>query len=148
MFKIKRLTESAKLPEKNNISDAGYDLFSDEDVIVPAGKRKTISIGISFSFEKPNYLRENETIYLRIAPRSGLSAKKGIDVFAGVVDVDYRGELKVCLFNSSDEDFKVSKGDKIAQLIPTLILHSDVLEVDSLDLTDRGEKGFGSSGNR
>ncbi|MDD3178626.1 MAG: dUTP diphosphatase [Candidatus ainarchaeum sp.] len=148
MFNIKRLTESAKLPEKNNFTDAGYDVFSDQNIIIPAGKRETISIGISFSFDKPNYLRENETIYLRVAPRSGLASKKGIDVFAGVIDLDYRGELKVCLFNSSDIDFEIKKGDKIAQIIPTIILNSEIKEVNFLDQTDRGEKGFGSSGNK
>ncbi|MDD4049481.1 MAG: dUTP diphosphatase [Candidatus ainarchaeum sp.] len=144
MINVKKLTETAKLPERAHDDDAGFDLFSDEDVVIPAMERKVIKTGISVSinFESTDY-----SCYLRIAPRSGLSVKKGIDVFAGVVDLGYRGEIMICLFNSSKEDFEIKKGDKIAQMIPTLILKTNIQEVNSLEDTSRGEKGFGSSGN-
>ncbi len=145
MINVKKLTETAKLPERAHDDDAGFDLFSDEDVIIPAMERKVIKTGISVSIN--NIESDNYSCYLRIAPRSGLSVKKGIDVFAGVVDLGYRGEIMICLFNSSKEDFEIKKGDKIAQMIPTLILKTNIQEVNSLEDTSRGEKGFGSSGN-
>ena len=83
--------------------------------------------------------------YDRIAPRSGFASKKFIDVGAGVVDEDYRGELGVVLFNFGDEEFKINMGDKIAQLIFEKIKAPEVVEVDSLEETGRREKGFGST---
>ncbi len=144
MLHVKKLTESAKIPEKAHESDAGFDLFSDEDIIIPAQERKVVKTGIAVSLSFPE--SKDFSCYLRIAPRSGLSAKKGIDVFAGVVDIGYRGEILVCLFNSSKEPYEVLKGDKIAQMIPTIIYKTKIIEVDSLEEADRGEKGFGSSG--
>jgi len=144
MMNVKKITESARLPERANQDDAAFDLFSDEETIIPSMERKVIKTGISIALEPID--SEVFSSYLRIAPRSGLSVKKGIDVFAGVVDIGYRGEIMVCLFNSSKEDFEVLKGDKIAQIIPTVILKTNVKEVDSLEQTERGEKGFGSSG--
>jgi dUTP pyrophosphatase len=88
--------------------------------------------------------------YARIAPRSGLAIKYGIDVFAGVVDAGYRGEVKVILMNASDKIFKVDVGDKIAQLIIQPCESWSPIEVATLDDlgdTERGTKGFGSSGN-
>lgn len=143
MIKIKKLTEKAIIPKKAHDSDAGYDLFSIEDKIIPAQSREVIHTGISI--EIPNIKEENKELYVRIAPRSGLSVKSGIDVFAGVVDRGYTGELVVCLFNSSKEDFKVNVGDKIAQMIPTIIYSSELIEVTELNESSRGEKGFGSS---
>jgi deoxyuridine 5'-triphosphate nucleotidohydrolase len=143
MIKVKRLTETAILPTKAHDSDAGFDLYADEDKLIPPKGRGTISTGISIS--PPNIQYPGFNIYLRIAPRSGLSAKKGIDIFAGVMDFDYRGDYIVCLFNASDEPFEVKKGDKIAQIIPTIILNDKLVEVEELDETERGAKGFGSS---
>ena len=83
--------------------------------------------------------------YGRIAPLSGLALKKFIDVGAGVVDADYRGELGIVLFNFSDTDFQINMGDKVAQLIFEKIKTPVLKEVDSLEDTDRGNKGFGST---
>ena len=82
----------------------------------------------------------------RVAPRSGLAYKKGIDVGAGVIDEDYRGEVGVILFNFGEEDFEVAPGDRIAQLILERIATPDVEVVADLDATDRGAGGFGSTG--
>lgn len=143
MLKIKKLTKTAKLPERVYESDAGFDLFADENLTIPSMERRVIKTGISTAISSPE---NNEfSVYLRIAPRSGLSVKKGIDVFAGVIDINYRGEIMICLFNSSKEDFEIKKGDKIAQMIPTVIYKTEILKVDSLDQTDREDKGFGSS---
>lgn len=84
--------------------------------------------------------------YGRIAPRSGLAAKNMIDVGAGVIDSDYRGEVKVLLFNLSDVDFEVSKNDRIAQLIIEKYTPTQLVEVEELDSTVRGVGGFGSTG--
>ena len=81
-----------------------------------------------------------------VAPRSGLAYKKGIDVGAGVIDEDYRGEVGVILFNFGEEDFEVAPGDRIAQLILERIATPDVEVVSDLDATDRGAGGFGSTG--
>lgn len=80
------------------------------------------------------------------APRSGLAWKHSIDVGAGVIDADYRGPVGVILFNHSDVDFEVNTGDRIAQLIIQKIVTPEVTEVESLDSTQRGEGGFGSTG--
>ena len=145
MIKIKKLTETAKLPEKAHIDDAGYDIFSDEDdVVIQPKTTYTFSTGIVFIL--PEFKEGNKHIYLRIAPKSGLAVKKGIDVFAGVVDAGYRGELKICLFNASDQSVEIKKGDKLAQAIPTIIYTDEIQEVQNIDESDRGTNGFGSSG--
>ena len=86
------------------------------------------------------------TCYGRIAPRSGLAWKKHIDVGAGVIDADYRGNVGVVLFNHGEEDLQVKRGDRIAQLILEKISYADIVEVDDLDATARGDGGFGSTG--
>ncbi|MFA7709383.1 MAG: dUTP diphosphatase [archaeon] len=144
MIKIKRLTETAIMPTKAHESDAGFDLYADEDKVIAPLSRETIHTSIAI--ELPDIKEENREIYVRIAPRSGLSAKHGIDIFAGVIDRGYTGELVVCMFNSSKEEFKVNKGDKIAQFIPTIIYTDSLEEVKELGVSKRGEKGFGSSG--
>ena len=94
--------------------------------------------GISISFPAG--------LYARIAPRSGLALKKFIDVGAGVVDADYRGEVGVVLFNHGDQDFQVNMGDRIAQLILERIDTPPVVEVSGLGEIVRGSSGFGSTG--
>jgi dUTP pyrophosphatase len=93
----------------------------------------------------PLFLCPSDT-YGRIAPRSGLAYKKGIDVGAGVIDEDYRGKVGVILFNHSDTEFTAEAGARIAQLIITNISTPDVAVVDSLPESDRGAGGFGSTG--
>lgn len=132
------LNSNAKLPTKNNPNDAGFDLYSIVDIIIPSKQRKTISTGIA--------LQMPEHFAGLIWPRSGLSVKQGIDVLAGVVDSGYRGEIMVCLYNTSDEDVNIHIGDRIAQIvfqeIPRIIMETH----ESLDSSERGNKGFGSSG--
>lgn len=84
--------------------------------------------------------------YGRIAPRSGLAAKHFIDVGAGVIDHDYRGNVGIVMFNFSDKDFPVNKGDRVAQLICEKIFYPDLEELPSLSETERGSKGYGSTG--
>lgn len=86
--------------------------------------------------------------YGRVAPRSGLAAKNFIDVGAGVIDEDYRGNVGVVMFNHAEEEFEVKRGDRIAQLICERIFYPDIEEVTSLSATERGSGGFGSTGKQ
>lgn len=86
--------------------------------------------------------------YGRVAPRSGLAAKNFIDVGAGVIDEDYRGNVGVVMFNHADEVFEVKKGDRIAQLICEKIFYPDIEEVSTISTTERGAGGFGSTGTK
>jgi len=138
MIQVKLLTENSKAPTRNNPTDAGLDLYASEEVLINGRKWKAVSAGISISI--PN------GFYARIAPRSGLAYKHGLDVFAGVVDSGYRGEIKVIIYNAGEKDYLINTGDKIAQLIIEKCYLWDTLIVDSLNESDRGERGLGSSG--
>lgn len=147
--KFEKLCKEAKQPFKARDSDAGYDLSSVERVSILPGQRKLIKTGIKIQIP--------EGYYGRIAPRSGLALKNGIDVFAGVVDQGYTGELGVILYNSNqpnstgdglfkpDGTLEINIGDRIAQLIIEPYINVDFVECD-FDPTSRGENGFGSSG--
>lgn len=135
---IKRLSENATLPKRGSEFSAGLDLSSAEDKIIPAGERALVKTDLSIACPPGTYAR--------IAPRSGLALKKGIDTGAGVVDADYRGPVGVILFNWGKEDFEIKIGDRIAQLILEQIVLPDVVETDELPETVRGEGGFGSTG--
>lgn len=137
-LQVKLLTENGRLPTRATPHSAGYDLFAAADAVVPGGGMKKVSTGISIAFPLG--------FYGRISARSGLTLRHRIDVGAGVIDADYRGEIGVILFNHSTEDFKVSKGDRIAQLILEAIITPEVVQVDSLPETERGSGGFGSTG--
>ncbi|EGT54310.1 hypothetical protein CAEBREN_12068 [Caenorhabditis brenneri] len=132
------LNENARMPTYGSASAAGADLHSAEDVVVPAKGKLCVSTGIQIELPVG--------YYGRVAPRSGLAAKHFIDVGAGVIDSDYRGEVKVLLFNFNDTDFEVKKGDRIAQLICEQIGMGTFEEVESLESTERGAGGFGSTG--
>ena len=137
-LQIKKLKPEAKVPLQGSEFAAGFDLHSAEDTVVPARGKVCISTGIAMAIPLGNYGR--------IAPRSGLAAKHSIDVGAGVIDADYRGELKVLLFNLSDNDFEVKAGDRIAQLIIEKYTPTTIVEVEELSETNRGDGGFGSTG--
>lgn len=129
---------NAKLPSRGSRSSAGWDLYASSSCLVKARSRTLCSTGIKMSIP--------EGQYGRIAPRSGLASRHSIDVGAGVIDADYRGELKVLLVNNSDIDYSVHVGDKVAQLIIEKISTEPLLLVPSLGETERGEGGFGSTG--
>lgn len=140
-FRVFKESADAVLPKRGSLGAAGYDLASVENKVVPARGRAVISTGLR--------IQVPSDCYARIAPRSGLAVKKGIDVGAGVVDSDYAGVVGVVLFNLSDEDFEVSVGDRIAQLICERIYTPGWYEVSSLEdfeQTERGDRGFGSTG--
>lgn len=140
MIKLNKLNPNAKIPKRSNPQDAGADLHSLEKAMIHPFERKLISTGIAVEIPEGHYGR--------IAPRSGLAVKSGIDVFAGVVDSTYRGEIKVLLFNSDKSNtFFVEPGDRIAQLIIEKHYNFEFVEVvEDLSETSRGTDGFGSTG--
>ena len=109
VVRIKRTCKNAKLPVRGTAGVAGYDLAAAQAAVIPAHGKVLVKTGLSMALPP--------CCYGRIAPRSGLTLKKFIDAGAGVIDADYRGELGVILFNFGSEDFTVSMGDKITQLI-------------------------------
>ena len=138
MLKVQRLTETAQLPIRQHKGDAGYDLSADEDIVIPPNKWKLVSTGLAFTVPKGTYGR--------IAPRSGFSYKKGTMIGAGVIDEQYTGHVKVLVFNLNDKELKIVQGNRIAQLILEKISTPEVIEVKSLEETERGSGGFGSTG--
>ncbi len=137
-LRVKLLSVNARAPQRQSDLAAGYDLYSSEDVIIGAGKRDRIKTGVAIALPRGTYGR--------VAPRSSLALHSGIDVGAGVIDEDYRGEVCVVLFNHGDRSFEVKVGDRIAQLIIHVIDTPSVVVVDDLDDTRRGSGGFGSTG--
>lgn len=138
--KIKKLTETARLPEYAHEGDIGADVFSDVTISIHPRSRAVVKTGIALAID-PEF-----SGYARVAPRSGL-ASRGIDVSAGVVDKGYRGEIGVVLVNNTDVSFHVNPGDKIAQLIFEIAGTGQFEEVSDLSETARGIGGFGSTGN-
>lgn len=136
-LKVKKLDNFVNL-EQRVFGNAGIDLYAAENGILGGGQRVAVSVGIATSFN-PEY-------YMRVAPRSGLAVKHGIDVLAGVIDSSYRGEWKVILHNTSNISFVYNKGDRIAQAIPERISNDNFEFVDELAETLRGSGGFGSTG--
>ena len=140
---FKKLHKDSIVPKKGSPLAAGYDLFcyTDKDIIIESMGKSKIPTGISVQLP--------HNTYGRIAPRSGLTWKQFLDVGAGVVDEDYRGEILVILFNFSKDNVTIKNGDKIAQFIVERIMPTEpvIYEPDQeLSETKRGEKGFGSTG--
>ena len=138
VLNVKKLHESAVVPTKANSADAGYDLYALEGTIVDKHCHKLIKTGISMQIPD-GYVG-------LIWPRSGLAYKHGIDVFAGVIDSTYRGDIGVILYNSQYSNYTIEKGDRIAQIIFQKIEDFDLHVVENLDDSTRGTGGFGSSG--
>ena len=136
-FEAKKLYKSAKTPTKGHLDDAGWDLYAFETVSIPAGATVLVSTGIAIAIPKGH----SGLIW----DRSSMGVK-GVHRHAGVIDCGYRGEVKVCLHNTTKEPFHVEKGDRIAQLIIQEVPHFVQHVVEELDSTDRGSGGFGSTG--
>jgi dUTP pyrophosphatase len=138
IIQVKKLSENARIPVKGSAGAAAYDLFSAVNVIIAPHSRMPIKTDIAVQ------MMSATKFYLRIAPRSSL-ASKGIDVAAGVVDEDYRGNITVIMVNTNDSSFVVNPGDKIAQMIVEQIVDTSITEVMELGETARGAGGFGST---
>ena len=135
-----RIHRDAVLPAYAHKSDAGMDIRSVEDIVIPPGKRALVHTGLVMMLP-PKYEAQ-------VRPRSGLALKYGVTVLntPGTIDSGYRGEVGVILANFGEEDFQVKKGDRIAQIVVAPVTKARVYEVDYVDDTDRGKGGFGSSG--
>lgn len=137
---VKRLVPNAVLPTRGTPGAAGYDLYSTDGFIIMPGHRVVVTTGVAVELPSGTYGR--------IAPRSGLAVKHGIDVLAGVVDPDYTGEIKVVLVNTDlRRAFMIRPGYRIAQLILENYTSADVVEVPYVAETQRGGGGFGSTGD-
>lgn len=133
----------AQLPKRNNnqplVGDTGYDVFSVEDAVVPARGSVVVDVGLEFAHITPGF-------WVKVEGRSGLGFKHGILPHPGIIDNAYRGNCGIKLNNSTDKDYIVNKGDKIAQLVVYRLIEPNIEFTDTKQETTRGEKGFGSSG--
>jgi len=143
-FKVHLRHPDAVMPMRATPKDAGCDVHAVEDKVIRAGKRGLVSTGLTLEIPDDSYVR--------VAPRSGLSCKKGIDIGAGVVDAGYTGIVHVLVINNGTDDFAVSKGDRIAQIIVERIYvpmwaQAEEGALEAVMATSaRGEGGFGSTG--
>ena len=139
---IKKLSPKVDLPSYKTPGASGMDLiaFLKSSVIIKPKTSHLIPTGLSIAFA--------ENYEIQIRPRSGLAAKNNISVLntPGTIDSDYRGEIKVIIYNHGNEDFVVSNKDRIAQMILAPVVKMELKEVDELPKTVRGEGGFGSTG--
>lgn len=139
MIQLKKFNSQAVIPSRAHNTDAGYDLHSIGFHTIFPGERKLIKTGIGLAIP--------DGYYGRIAPRSGLAYKHGIDVLAGVIDSGYRNEIGVILINFGHEAFDVKNEDRIAQIIIEQCFDAEFGEVEEfLDQSERGTDGFGSTG--
>ncbi|RKQ97104.1 dUTP pyrophosphatase [Kushneria sinocarnis] len=132
------LDDGAYMPEKAHATDAGFDLRAISGAHLWPGRSALIHTGVHVAIP--------EGYYGRVAPRSGLAVKNGLDVLAGVVDCGYTNEIGVVLINLGSQPYDVSPGDKIAQLVVERIFTGKLRRVGSLDQTERGNNGYGSTG--
>ena len=139
---VKKLDSRVKLPSYKTIGSSGMDLMAltDKPITILPKKSYLVPTGISVAMPK-NY-------EIQIRPRSGLAAKNNISVLntPGTIDSDYRGEIKIILFNHGSDEFLINNGDRIAQIVLMPVHKIDFEEVDNLPDTVRGEDGFGSTG--
>ncbi len=139
---IKKLDPEIKLPEYKTDGASGMDLvaFIKESLTIKPRTSSLIPTGISVAF--------SENYEIQIRPRSGLAAKNNISVLntPGTIDSDYRGEIKIIIYNHGNNDFIVNNGDRIAQMILAPVVKMELEETDNLPETVRGKDGFGSTG--
>lgn len=138
VLRFKQLDSRAVLPKRGSVLAAGLDVCSIEDVEIQPKSRAMARTGLAVAIP-PGF-------YGRVAPRSGLAVKQGLDVLAGVIDSDYRGEICCVLYNTGDDVIALAAGSKICQLILEKIITPEAEWVADLDETARGAAGFGSTG--
>lgn len=138
VLSFKRLDPRAVLPSRGSESAAGLDIYAIEDLTIAPGERCLARTGLSVAIP--------EGYYGRVAPRSGLATKNGLDTLAGVIDADYRGEIGCLLYNAGSELIHLPAGSKICQLIIEKIITPTPAWADEISDTERGSGGFGSTG--
>lgn len=136
---FKKLHPNAILPARGSKDACGLDICSVEAGVIEPGDRKAVRTGLAVAVPSG--------FYGRMAPRSGLALKSGIDVLAGVIDADYRGEVICLLVNFGEVAFRIAAGERIAQLIVEKVAICEPDWADELPVTDRGAMGFGSTGS-
>lgn len=134
------LDKNARVPTRGSAEAAGYDLCAVHDGVIDPGARLLVGTGIAIEIPSGTYGR--------IAPRSGLALNYGVHIGAGVVDRDYRGEVRVLVWNLGTDRYEFKRGDRIAQLILEKIETPDVHVISSQSTTGRGTGGFGSTGTQ
>ena len=141
---IKKTSEEVITPKYKTEGSSGVDLsaFLNEKVVIKPNSSELIPTGLQVAIP--------EELEIQIRPRSGLAAKESMGVLnsPGTIESDYRGELKIILFNHGDKDFIINNGDRIAQMVLVPILKMEFEEVDNLPDTVRGQGGFGSTGKK
>lgn len=137
-LKIKKLREDAMIPSFNHDSDAGLDMYSVDEVLVAPQERKAVDTGIALELPKGHAGL--------VWDRSGLALKEGIITMGGVIDEGYRGEIKIIVYNMTDQYYQIKKGDRIAQMLIQKVEHPKIEVTGMLSESDREAKGFGSSG--
>ena len=135
---FKRLHPEARLPERGSAGAAGLDLCAVERLTIEPGGRAAVRTGLAVAIPRG--------FYGRVAPRSGLAVRHGLDVLAGVIDPDYRGEILCALVNLGREPFEVEPGARVAQLIIEAVASPEPAWAEELEETARGAGGFGSTG--
>ena len=138
VFLIKKLDERAKIPQMHSGGAAGYDLHALTPVTIPSGSRIVVRTGIAI--EMP------EGFFGRICSRSSMSLVHGIEVGAGIIDEDYRGEIFMLLYNHGKEDYDICEGERMAQLVLQPRISFPVVQATVLTETERNSGGFGSTG--
>lgn len=138
LLSFKRLDQKAILPTRGSSLAAGLDIYAIEDLTIQPGERALARSGLAVAIPGG--------YYGRLAPRSGLATQKGLDTLAGVIDADYRGELRCLLYNSGSETIHLPAQSKICQLIIERIITPAAVWADEISETDRGDGGFGSTG--
>lgn len=142
ILRVSSNTPALPLPAYATPGSSGMDLAADvvEDLVIPPGGRAMVPTGLAFAVPAG--------FEVQVRPRSGLAAKAGVTVLnaPGTIDADYRGEVRVILVNLGDAPFTLRRGDRIAQAIVAPVVQVAIAEVTSLDATDRGAGGFGSTG--
>lgn len=136
--KIKKLFPDVKVPKKGRQGDAAYDLFSREDYLLRSKERHLFKLGFAIEI--------NAKYVALVWDRSGMATNYGIHSLAGVIDSNYRGEVSVVLLNTSDKEYQIKKGDRLAQMLIQKVENVKLQEVDTLSGSERGERGWLSSG--
>ncbi|MEK9161487.1 MAG: dUTP diphosphatase [Patescibacteria group bacterium] len=138
LIKFQKILDEAIIPHYSHQGDAGMDIFSAEDAVIKAGERRSVRTGVKM--ELP------EGLVGLVWDKSGLALKNGLKTMAGVIDASYRGEIIIVLANLSNQDYKIEKGQKIAQMLIQKVEQVKIEEARELSETKRGEDGFGSTG--
>lgn len=143
-IKFIKTHEDAKLPTRNHdtfdgFGDSGYDAYAVEPAIIEPGGSEVIPVGLTLAYITPGY-------WFKVETRSGLGFKKNLLCHPGIIDVNYRGDLGVKIYNLGKQPVYIEKGDRIAQFVVYPLISATMSFTDTIHQTQRGEKGFGSSG--